>query len=83
MIGRLLQRRRKAFLIGAVLLGLLLVWARWGPMDPLFTAPRSTVLLDRDGGTLGASVARDGQWRMPPSDSIPTRFERCLIAFED
>lgn len=52
-------------------------------MDPLFTAPRSTVLLDRNGATLAASVARDGQWRMPPGDSIPLRFEHCLIAFED
>lgn len=52
-------------------------------MDPLFTAPRSTVLLDRNGATLCASVALDGQWRMPSGDSIPERFERCLIAFED
>lgn len=52
-------------------------------MDPLFTAPRSTVLLDREGGTLAAPVARDGQWRMPAGDSIPIRFQQCLIAFED
>lgn len=52
-------------------------------MDPLFTSPTSTVLLDRDGGLLAATVARDGQWRMPESDSIPQRFERCLIEFED
>ena len=52
-------------------------------MDPLFTAPTSTVLLDRDGGLLAATVASDGQWRMPAADSIPKRFERCLIEFED
>lgn len=62
---------------------LLFVWARWGPMDPLFSAPRSTVLLDRDGELLGATVAADGQWRMPAADSIPQRFERCLLEFED
>jgi len=66
-----------------LLLAGLWIWARWGPMDPLFTAPRSTVLLDRDGALLGATVARDGQWRMPSADSIPHRFERCLIEFED
>lgn len=59
------------------------LWARWAPMAPLFTTPRSTVLLDRDGRLLGASVAADGQWRMPPGDSIPLRFERCLLEFED
>lgn len=61
----------------------MLIWARWGPMDPLFTRPLSTVLLDRNGELLGASVADDGQWRMPAGDSIPARFERCLIEFED
>ncbi len=67
----------------AVAAALVLAWGRWGPMEPLFEGPRSTVLLDRDGGLLGATVAADGQWRMPPGDSIPHRFERCLIAFED
>lgn len=71
-------------LLGAVaVLILFLAWARWGPMDPLFNHPRSTVLLDRAGNTLAATVARDGQWRMPAGDSIPYRFEQCLIAFED
>lgn len=62
---------------------LIVAWGRWGPMEPLFVPPLSSVLLDRNGATLAASVARDGQWRMPPGDSIPWRFERCLIAFED
>src|SRR5688572_19628754 len=63
----------------ALALVLLLAWARWWPMDPLFDAPRSTVLLNRDGHLLGATVAKDGQWRMPPCDSVPHRFERCLL----
>lgn len=66
----------------AALLALYL-WARLAPMDPLFSTPRSTVLLDRDGRLLGAAVAADGQWRMPAGDSIPARFERCLLEFED
>ncbi|MBL7952734.1 MAG: penicillin-binding protein 1C [Flavobacteriales bacterium] len=78
-----MERWRKRLLIGLAILATLFAWARWGPMDALFTAPRSTVLLARDGTTLGASVALDGQWRMPAGDSIPARFERCLIAFED
>ncbi|MBK6830628.1 MAG: penicillin-binding protein 1C [Flavobacteriales bacterium] len=73
--------RRLRWVLAA--LGALYVWARWGPMDPLFTTPRSTVLLDAKGELLAATVADDGQWRMPPSDSIPARFERCLVEFED
>ncbi len=64
-------------------IGLLYVWARWAPMSPLFGSPRSTVLLDAEGELLGATVAADGQWRMPPGANIPERFERCLVEFED
>ncbi|MEZ4739260.1 MAG: transglycosylase domain-containing protein, partial [Flavobacteriales bacterium] len=67
--------------IGAFVL--LLAWAKWAPMDPLFDDPRSTVLLDRHGGLLAASVAADHQWRMPAGDSLPLRFEQCLLEFED
>ncbi|MBL7939062.1 MAG: penicillin-binding protein 1C [Flavobacteriales bacterium] len=67
-----------------ILLSLLfLAWAKWGPMDPLFDDPRSTVLLDRNGELLAASVASDGQWRMPSGDTLPERFVRCLLEFED
>lgn len=62
---------------------LFLAWARWAPMDPLFDDPRSTVLLDRKGELLAASVATDGQWRMPAGDTLPERFVRCLLEFED
>lgn len=78
-----MKRWRRTLAWVLVGFGLLLGWARWAPMDPLFPGPRSTVLLDRTGTTLAASVAADGQWRMPPGDSIPVRLERCLIAFED
>lgn len=74
--------RRPRFLI-AIVLAILFVWARWGPMRPLFEVPYSTELLDRNGELLGALVAADGQWRMPMGDSIPQRFERCLLQFED
>ena len=59
------------------------VWAKWGPMEPLFNEPYSTVLLDREGGSLAASVATDGQWRMPQRDTLPERFVCCLLEFED
>ena len=43
----------------------------------------STVLLDRHGQLLGASVANDDMWRFPQPDSVPHRFATCLIQFED
>lgn len=52
-------------------------------MGPLFLAPASTVIEDQDGRLLAARVAADGQWRMPSTASVPERFERCLLTFED
>lgn len=45
--------------------------------------PYSTVVTDRNGELLGARIADDGQWRFPPSDSVPERFTKALIMFED
>lgn len=78
-----LSRNGRTLRRSLVVLALVLAWAAWWPMAPLFTAPRSTVLLDRRGDLLGATVAADGQWRMPPGESIPERLETCLITFED
>ncbi len=35
------------------------------------------------GELLGARIAADEQWRFPLSDSVPTKFETCLLAKED
>lgn len=32
---------------------------------------------------LGARIADDGQWRFPQMDSVPDRFEQCILYFED
>jgi len=37
--------------------------------DPLFDDPCSTVVYDREGELLGARIAKDGQWRVPLSDT--------------
>jgi penicillin-binding protein 1C len=78
-----LVRHRLTIGIPAAGLLLLLAWARWWPMDALFTDPCSTVLLDSQGGLLGATVADDGQWRFPAGSAVPERFATCLIQFED
>ncbi|MDR2475053.1 MAG: penicillin-binding protein 1C [Bacteroidales bacterium] len=49
----------------------------------LFDVPYSTIVLDRRGELLGARIADDGQWRFPPSDTVPEKFKICLTAFED
>ncbi len=49
----------------------------------LFDVPYSTVVSDRNNELLGARIAEDNQWRFPPSDTIPEKFETCLIEFED
>lgn len=53
------------------------------PADLFEGTSFSTVVTSREGELLGARIADDGQWRFPPSDTVPERFSRCLIEFED
>ena len=39
--------------------------------------------MDREGELLGARISEDGQWRFPPTDSVPERYATCVIQFED
>ncbi len=49
----------------------------------LFQEPYSTVIESREGELLGARIASDGQWRFPAQDSIPYKFKKCIVYFED
>lgn len=49
----------------------------------LFENNYSTVIESQDGQLLGAKIASDGQWRFPESDSVPHKFQKCIVAFED
>ena len=51
--------------------------------NPLFNAPYSTVLDDRDGHLMGAKIAEDGQWRFPVSAEVPEKFATAIVEFED
>ncbi len=51
--------------------------------NPLFEKPYATVLESRENQLLGARIASDGQWRFPPTDSLPENYITCLLAFED
>ena len=49
----------------------------------LFDSPVSAVLESSDGRLLGARIAADGQWRFPAVDSVPEKFSRAIVRFED
>jgi penicillin-binding protein 1C len=51
--------------------------------SPLFAAPLSAVVEARDGTLLSARIASDGQWRFPPGVTVPHKFRRALLVYED
>ena len=61
----------------------LLIWYMFCLPRQLFHVPYATVVTDRKGELLGARIAVDGQWRFPPSDTVPDKFVTCLTEFED
>jgi penicillin-binding protein 1C len=76
----IIKKIRKVYaLIGACTL--LLVWFFW-PVH-YFKDPYSTAILDKKGKLCGAFVAADEQWRFPPLDTVPKKFEKAIVCFED
>ena len=49
----------------------------------LFPSPCSATLLSRDGELLGAQISPEGQWYFGDRDSVPEKFEKCIICYED
>lgn len=43
----------------------------------------STVVEDRNGQLIGARISQDQQWRFPLQDSLPEKYVKCLVRFED
>ena len=43
----------------------------------------STVLYSSEGKLMGARIAQDEQWRFPELDSVPYKFEKAILYFED
>lgn len=85
--GKTLLKRFRAMGIrkktALFVLAFLLVWYLFFLPGTLFHSPYSTLVSDRNGELLGARIASDGQWRFPPADSVPGKYEICLIQFED
>jgi penicillin-binding protein 1C len=68
-------------LFGAAAVLLVLFWALVPVVE--FDDPVSTVVLDRDGELLGATIAADGQWRFGVANEVPERFVQAITCFED
>lgn len=74
---------RKRWKISAILLFLTLIFYLFCLPDKLFNDPYSTVLSASDGSLLSTTIANDGQWRFPGTDSVSEKFADALITFED
>ncbi len=74
--------KKRLLFFGGVLLFLFLGMFFIVP-KPLFNSPYSTIVESHSGKLLGARIAADGQWRFPESDSVPVKYEKCLLNFED
>ncbi len=66
-----------AVVVASVLL-LVLLW----PKNP-FEVPYSMIVTDSSGVLLSAHIAKDGQWRFAESDSVPYKFQKCIVCCED
>ncbi len=74
---------RKTLRILRYLLAVYLVYFLFCLPSNLFDESYSKVLLDRNGEFLEARIAQDQQWRFPPINTTPTRFEECILTYED
>jgi len=77
-----LKKHRIKLFFGVVFLAFLIWFANCLP-DPLFSDPTCTVLEDANGNLLAGHIATDGQWRFPPINRIPEKFEYSILYFED
>jgi penicillin-binding protein 1C len=77
-----LRRRPRWTRVLAALAGLLLAFWVLVPVVQ-FDDPLSTVVLDRDGELLGASIAADGQWRFGVAFAVPEKFAAAITCYED
>jgi len=73
------RRRRITFLL--LITACVLFWKSLPA--PLFDEPLSRLLLDRHGNLLGARIASDHQWRFPDSTSVPEKFRKAIMIYED
>ena len=87
MFGRKLWNviRRKAwFKIPIITLGVYILLLIITPLPkPLFSNDYATVLEDKDGHLLSATLSIDEQWRFLPLDTVPYKVRIAIRLFED
>ena len=49
----------------------------------LFRQPLSATLSTGDGTLLGARISDAGQWYFEPAATVPDKFAKCIVAYED
>lgn len=80
---KIMLREGKVILFADVFCLLLLLSFLVSLPSKLFRSPTSFVITAADGQLLSAAIAKDGQWRFPEADSLPEKFAKCIVAFED
>ncbi len=75
--------KRKTIILLAIFFSIVFIVYYYGVPRPLFDVSYSTVVESSSGKLLGARIAADQQWRFPSTDSVPEKYEKCLISFED
>ena len=78
-----MKKQLKAIIYVDILFAVLLLFFWFSLPKPLFITPTSYVIEASNGELLSASIAKDGQWRFPVADSVPEKFAKCIITFED
>lgn len=81
-----MKKRGVIIKISAIVVGLFLIWLiiMWVTTPSgVFRSDYSTLLLSSDGTLMNAHIAKDGQWRFPPTDFVPDKFKKCIINYED
>lgn len=52
------------------------------PLD-IFKEPRSATITASDGTLMGAQASESGQWYFSPSGTLPDKFAKCIVNYED
>ena len=80
----MLSHRRKVFFLSAIFIAVFASGLQWFPLPAgLHQQHYASLLLARDGSLLGATIAKDQQWRFAPVDSLPPKYLQSLLVFED
>ena len=77
------KSNRKSLIFSALIISIVFIGFYFIVPRPLFNTPFSTVVESSDGKLLGARIAADQQWRFPEVDSVPKKYEKCVLLFED